>query len=52
MRIALDARTIEDAARRTIHAAASAIVVVGDAERTRPQLEALGRPVIDAAPEF
>jgi zinc protease len=49
---ALDARTIEDTARRTVRAAASAIVVVGDAERTRPQLEALGRPVIDAAPEF
>jgi zinc protease len=49
---ALDGRIIEDAARRTIRAPASAIVLVGDAARTRPQLDRLGRPIVDVVPEF
>ena len=43
---------VEAAARRHIHAAVSAIVVVGDAATTVPSLEAIGRPIGLATPEF
>jgi zinc protease len=43
---------IEAAARRTIQAHASAVVVVGDAASTRPALASLGRPIVEATPEF
>jgi zinc protease len=51
----IDAITAADAAvaaREFVHPDRAIAVVVGDPDHCRPQLEALGRPVADAAPEF
>jgi zinc protease len=45
-------RDVQEAASRFIHPDACAIVVVGDAARCLTPLEALGRPVVSATPEF
>jgi zinc protease len=49
---AVDASGVLDAARSTLRPDAASLVVVGDADRVRPSLEALGREITAVAPEF
>jgi len=49
---AVSADDVHDAARRFLHPDRASIVVAGDADRWRADLEALGRPLQVVVPEF